>query len=136
MNLRRVSREMALQILFQNEFSESGKAEIALIQNQENYNAMAEDYARRLVNGVMSHRDAIDATIQEKSANWKVSRMALVDRNILRLATFELLFGGGEVPVKTAINEAVEIAKRFGSTDSRSFINGILDEIARSQRTA
>ena len=81
--------------------------------------------------GVALQRDAIDEVVQRHSPNWRIGRMSRIDRNILRLATFELLYQE-DVPKKVAINEAIEVAKRFGSEDSSSFINGILDKVAQS----
>lgn len=86
-------------------------------------------YARRLVLGVDTRAGEIDALIESASVNWRLVRMPVVDRNILRLATFELL-GCPDVPASVSINEAVELAKRYGDKDSRAFVNGILDRIA------
>lgn len=82
----------------------------------------------RLVNGVTAARSEIDAVIERFSSHWKVSRMSGVDRNVLRLAVFEMLCCD-DIPVKVSINEAIDIGKRFGTDDSGSFINGILDSI-------
>lgn len=87
-------------------------------------------FANRLVEGVSSGLAGIDELISQHSTNWKVSRMASVDKNILRMAAFELT-DCPEIPVKVTINEAVEIAKRFGSAESGAFVNGILDNIAK-----
>jgi len=87
------------------------------------------DYARRLVEGVAGLSDEIDAHIEEASTNWRLVRMPVVDRNILRMATFELK-ACLDVPASVVINEAVELAKRYGEKDSRAFVNGILDRIA------
>ena len=81
--------------------------------------------------GVVDHKDAIDEKIQSSSKNWKLSRMAMVDRNILRMAVFELLYLT-DIPKRVSINEAIELGKRFGSEDSGSFINGVLDKISQS----
>lgn len=86
-------------------------------------------FAKRLVDGVEGRRDEIDRLIEAASLNWRLARMPVVDRNILRLASFELL-ACKDIPPSVSINEAVELAKRFGDKDSRSFINGILDRIA------
>lgn len=88
-------------------------------------------YAERLVLGVAKDRAALDAAIQDISNRWRLARMALVDRNLLRLGAFELTMLKDEVPRKVAINEAVELAKRFGSAESRAFVNGILDRVGR-----
>ena len=88
-------------------------------------------YAERLVQGVARERDQLDTAIQGISNRWRLSRMALVDRNLLRLGAFELTLLQDEVPRKVVINEAVELAKRFGSAESRAFVNGILDRVGR-----
>ena len=85
-------------------------------------------YFQRLTGGVVQNKDHIDQVIETYSSNWKVRRMACVDRNILRLAVFEMLYCG-DIPAKVSINEAIDIAKKFGSSESGSFINGILDSI-------
>ena len=88
-------------------------------------------YAERLVQGVARELSTLDAAIQSISSRWRLARMALVDRNLLRLGAFELTSLKDEVPRKVAINEAVELAKRFGSAESRAFVNGILDRVGR-----
>lgn len=87
------------------------------------------EYAEKLVRGVSANLEAIDAAIQKVSSHWRLDRMARVDRNVLRIGAFEILHQGEEVPRKVAINEAVEIAKRFGTAESSAFVNGILDRI-------
>jgi N utilization substance protein B len=92
-------------------------------------------YSRFLLSGVKKEQTTLDAYIQEASENWKISRITYVDKNILRLAIFEMLYSG-EVPPKVAIDEALELAKKFGSEDSKDFINGVLDRILREHREA
>jgi len=144
MGERRRSRELALQALFSLEF-EGRTADICIaemrlraVEPHSDDEDLAElvrggqsvqDFADELVQGVAQHLEEIDALLGRFSTNWKVSRMALVDRNILRVACFELLHRP-DVPPKVTLNEAVEIAKRYGSTDSSAFVNGILDRIA------
>ncbi len=82
-----------------------------------------------LVEGVFKNKDEIDALIDETSENWKIDRMAVVDRNILRFSVYELLYVD-DIPPSVTMNEAIELAKRYGAEDSPSFINGILDKIA------
>lgn len=89
------------------------------------------DYAERLVRGVYAELEQIDAAIQKVSAHWRLDRMARVDRNVLRLGAYEILHASADVPRKVAINEAVEIAKRFGSAESSAFVNGVLDRLGR-----
>ena len=86
-------------------------------------------YLHHLVRGVASHLEELDALLVRYSEHWRLERMTLVDRNLLRLAAFELLFKKGKVPPKVVINEALELAKRYGSEDSGAFVNGILDQI-------
>ena len=87
-------------------------------------------FVERMVKGVEAHSKAIDELIERFSLNWKVSRMGRVDRNVLRLAAYELAFES-DVPSRATLNEAIEIAKRFGSEESGKFVNGILDKIAQ-----
>jgi N utilization substance protein B len=92
-------------------------------------NSKAYAFASELVNGVIAHLADIDGRIAEKSKHWSMARMARVDLNILRLAVFELLYRP-DIPKNVTMNEAIEVAKKFGAEDSASFVNGILDEIA------
>ena len=91
------------------------------------------DFARQLVCTARESLDSIDESITDVSRNWRLDRMSRVDRNILRLATFELR-DSPEVPIKVVINEAVELAKRFGAHESPAFVNGLLDRIAQRAR--
>lgn len=88
-------------------------------------------FASRLVEGVHRERDRIDACVEKCSTNWRVARMPLVDRNILRLATFELMCCE-DIPGAVSINEAIELAKLYGGTESRAFVNGTVDRVART----
>ena len=90
-------------------------------------------YLRKLVGGAAAHQEELDALIARYSEHWRLERMTLVDRNLLRLAAFELLFKTSKVPPKVVINEAIEMAKRYGSDDSGPFVNGILDQIRAAQ---
>lgn len=87
------------------------------------------DFAEEILRGVRENRVEIDQLISEKSRNWTISRMARVDLSILRMAIFELLYRS-DIPRNVTINEAIEVAKKFGTEDSPAFINGILDEVA------
>jgi N utilization substance protein B len=91
-----------------------------------------ERYARELVLGTLSHRDGIDLLLERWSQSWTVARMAVVDRNLLRMAAYELL-NHPDVPRKVVLNEAVEIAKRYGDQKSPAFVNAILDKIGRDE---
>lgn len=94
-------------------------------------NAKAKEFARRLVSGAVSQRAEIDRLIDHATENWKIERLAKVDFLILRLATYELVFCP-DIPSSVSLDEAIEIAKRFGSEESASFINGVLDRVAQS----
>lgn len=89
----------------------------------------ARAYAEELVEGVERQRDDLDGLIRSISVHWRLDRMAVVDRNLLRLAAYELVHRHDDVPRKVAINEAIELAKRFGTVESGAFVNGILDRI-------
>ncbi len=88
-----------------------------------------ERFADELVRGVQSERTQIDEIIQQSSTHWKLDRMARVDRNILRLAVYEIL-RRADIPIRVSLNEAIELGKKFGSEESSAFVNGVLDRIA------
>lgn len=132
MSTRRKSRELALQSLYQTELN--GQALVAafdLLCSHFKVNRKAVPYARELIAGVADRLDEIDALIQKHAEHWRLGRMSVVDRNILRLATLELAFRE-DVPASVVINEALEIAKRFSTDEAAPFINGILDAIRKS----
>ncbi|MBD3413981.1 MAG: transcription antitermination factor NusB [Candidatus Aminicenantes bacterium] len=129
---RRKSRETALQILFQLEFNEDQERQL-LDQFFNDQVKDKSDYAQKLVRGVASHKNEIDTLIQSYTKNWRISRMLCIDRNILRLAVYELLFEE-DMAAAVAINEAVELAKTFGSTESAKFVNGILDSLSKDPK--
>lgn len=89
-------------------------------------------YADTLVSGIQENKAAIDGKIQASSAHWKLDRMATIDRNILRIAVYEMKFAGEPIKSNIAIDEAVEIAKKYGTTDSASFVNGLLDQVSKA----
>lgn len=130
---RRLSRELALQVLFQQEFAQKQTVEAGLETFRRSFEAAPEvwSYALELLKGVESKSADIDGTIQKCSAHWKLKRMALVDLNIMRIATFELKFAAEAIPSAVVINEAIEISKKYGTVDSASFVNGILDQIMK-----
>lgn len=130
MGIRRKGRELALQALYQMEMTgDTSPGALEIFLSHFEGNAKARDFARRLVSGVITHREEIDPLIQRCAENWKLTRMAKVDLTILRIATYELLFCP-DIPVSVSMDEAIEIGKRFGSDDSATFINGVLDQIA------
>lgn len=130
---RRLSRELALQVLFQQEFAQSQSVESGLENFRKSFDAEREvwSYALDLLQGVQKNAKAVDSLIQNHSAHWTLKRMALVDLNIMRIAVFELKFSADPVPAAVAINEAIEISKKFGTVDSAAFVNGILDQIVK-----
>lgn len=130
MSSRRRSREMAIQVLYQVDMAQQSDIGEALRLFCEHFEARdsIRDFAIELVNGVHQYREEIDTLIRRFSEHWRLERMAAVDRNILRLAIFELLCRA-DIPAKVSINEAVDLGKKYGSEDSGSFINGILDRI-------
>ncbi len=129
MSIRRRAREIALQVLYQLEICQEEPGE-ALTLYGENFKPGEKplEFYRQLVEGVIQNQKEIDRLLEENSENWSLKRMAAVDRNILRLATFELLYCQ-DIPFKATLNEAIELAKKFGTEDSGAFINGILDKI-------
>ena len=130
MGLRRESRELALQMLYALDSNSSvGTREmLQLFREEHQVSDRLRQFAEELVQGVLERRPAIDAAIKARSRNWSLSRMPKVDLNIMRLAAYELMFRD-DIPKKVSINEAIEIARRFGDKDSPAFVNGILDEI-------
>ena len=131
---RRDGREAAVQFLYGNEIQ--GETEITDGKLQEFWElrltkAFARDFAAELVKGIARELPLIDEAIEDSLENYSFGRLANVDRNILRLATYEILFAD-HIPGQAAINEAIEVAKRLGSEDSPSFINGILDRILQA----
>jgi N utilization substance protein B len=122
---------MALQILFQLEFSPRANVHELLNLIGDNLPKDSVAYAESLVEGVKAQKRDVDTTIQSASSHWKLDRMATVDRNLLRLACYEMKFSPDQIKPSIVINEAVEIAKIFGTTESASFVNGVLDQIAQ-----
>jgi N utilization substance protein B len=130
---RHAGRELALRTLYACETDVSGKWESMLDSIAENdlSDAKVRTYASVLVGAAIKNREAIDAIIASKAVNWELRRMAVVDRNVLRMATAELMYVKDPVPFKVVIDEAVEIAKAYGTDDSGKFVNGILDSIRK-----
>ena len=129
---RRKGRELALQALYQIEMTgDPSAAAVDLFLQHFEGNAKAKEFARRLVSGTVSQRAEIDRLIAEATEHWKIERLAKVDFVLLRMAAYELVFCA-DIPTSVTLDEAIEIAKRFGSDDSAGFINGVLDRIAQS----
>lgn len=130
MSSRRRAREAALQMLYTMDVTgASADDAIRHFWSELGESRDGEDFANLLVRGFGGARDAVDARIRDVSQHWRLERMAWVDRNILRLGTYELLHVP-DVPRRVTLNEAVELAKRFGNEGSAGFVNGVLDRIA------
>jgi N utilization substance protein B len=126
---RRKSREAALQVLYQLDIARQDATKtIAQFHDHFSQRGERDEYAERISLGVLEHGQEIDRLIEHYSENWRLDRMSIIDRNILRIATFELLYCE-EIPPKVTLNEAIELGKRYGSDDSGSFVNGVLDRI-------
>lgn len=128
---RRQARELALQLLFQTEFAPKISYQTLLEVYEQSVEPDVIAYANELFNGVHNNKESIDSKIQASSAHWKVERMATIDRNILRIAVYEMKISPEPIKENIAINEAVEIAKKFGTTESASFVNGLLDQVSK-----
>lgn len=137
MGARRKARVCALQMLFQFDIARPQVDELVNTYWEafgEEVGDVGRDFSNRLALGALSHLDEIDALIKRRAENWRISRMAVVDRNILRLAIYEFLFEP-DTPKTVVINEALEIARRFSTFEATQFINGILDAIKRDLET-
>ncbi|HPF31344.1 MAG TPA: transcription antitermination factor NusB [Candidatus Saccharibacteria bacterium] len=136
---RHLGRIVALQTLYEYEFRiQSNDATVnideVLSRNLERYESTIEDkgFVENLVKGILSEKDILDSKIQPIAPNWPIDQISRIDRNVLRIGMYELLYLAEIVPPKVAINEAVELAKAFGSDNSSKFINGVLGTAFRS----
>ncbi len=128
MGVRRKGRELALQMLYQWDVTRAPFGEVVWsISAIRNPSQEAKDFGRALAEGTIRRVEEIDAVISAQSDSWRLSRMAAVDRNILRVAVYEFL--DTETPKRVVMNEALEIAKRFSAPDAVSFVNGVLDAV-------
>jgi N utilization substance protein B len=122
------AREVAFQILYQDDFNpEVNPADSDALLRRRLRSPDLREFARDLVAGVRRYRQQIDHLLEQTAANWSLERMAATDRNVLRLGAYEIMHA--DTPYRVAINEAVELAKRFGSAHSAQFVNGILDRL-------
>ncbi len=129
MRKRSKSRDLALQVLYAIDVAKQSPQETLEIFWQEHPEEdSVREFAEELVKGTMENIEKIDGLISKYASNWEIKRMATIDRNIMRMASFELLFKD-DIPPKVTINEAVELAKRYGDVDSGKFVNGIVDKI-------
>lgn len=130
------AREVVLQLLFQwdqNPTSIPRRAITQFARDRLLDDTQLVDYCLALFDGVVKHKDEIDSQLTTAATNWRLSRMMPVDRNVLRLGAYELLFDPNSQPLEVVINEAIELSRRFGSEDSPSFVNGVLDKIGQSK---
>ncbi len=131
MSLRRKAREVALQMLFQwdsiHDMPVAKPFVVDFFQKQSSPPKVKE-FAMVLVEGVIKHCSQIDQIIRKNTEHWSLGRMAIIDRNILRFSVFELLYLD-DIPAKVTLNEAIEVAKKFGSEESSRFVNGVLDKV-------
>ena len=134
MSRRTRAREVVIQVLYEDDLNPDRSPEVAdqFLRNRLNDDQELIDFARLLLAGVRKHRQEIDKLLIERADNWTLERMAVTDRNILRLGAFEMLHGG--TPERVAINEAVELAKRYGGRQSPQFVNGVLDRLLKEMR--
>ncbi|NLE65365.1 MAG: transcription antitermination factor NusB [Elusimicrobia bacterium] len=134
MRKRSVARECALKVLYQIEVG--GRPAIQALKDfweqEADHPSEVQEFTTRIVEGVSSRRDDLDQGISKYATNWQVKRMAVIDRNVLRMGLFELKFSS-DIPPKVAINEAVDLAKKYGDMDSGKFVNGILDRVLREE---
>jgi N utilization substance protein B len=132
MTNRSRAREVALQLLFQRDHNAVvDRAGVERFIHDRLANPDLRAFCLTLYDGVINHAQEIDDRLTQAAENWRLPRMAGVDRNVLRLGAFELLFST-ETPAGVALNEAIELARRFGSADSPGFVNGVLDQIRKT----
>jgi N utilization substance protein B len=130
---RRRAREIALQLLFEEDLHPTRDDQVArdFLSKRLHRHEPLVAFAQAIIDGVRTNRTQIDKLLSKHSANWAIKRMATIDRNILRIAAFEMLHG--DTPGRVAINEAIDIARRYGGLHSGAFVNGILDRILREE---
>lgn len=137
MRKRTLAREFALQILYQIDIRRDNLGDIVdsfwKAQDEGEVDTSVKDFALDIAKGVIENLKVIDEKISQHATNWHLKRMAVVDRNILRLASFELLFRD-DIPAKVSINEAVELAKKFSGVEAGKFVNGILDKVKAEKK--
>jgi len=134
MRKRTKARECALQVLYAMDIRKGSKHEVAesyWLEKDEDQEIKV--FAQELIEGTLVKISEIDMLITKYADNWRIERMAVIDRNIIRMAIYELLFAA-DIPPKVAINEAVDLAKKFGDDESGSFVNGVLDKINKIER--
>jgi len=134
MDVRRKAREMALQALYAMDLMGRWDEAVSEALHEKERWPSSANHAQKILTGVLEHREPIDEAIGGHADHWSVSRMNLIDRNILRIAAYELLYCD-DIPMKVSINEAIELGKSYGTRETTRFLNGILDRIAQQHRT-
>ena len=132
MSTRRRAREVVIQILFQRDLNPESDIDIEhdFLKSRLKSNSALVGFAEGLLSGIENNQQSIDDSLKATAENWKLDRMAATDRSIMRLAAFEIMFG--DTPGRVAINEAIELAKRYGTNNSAQFVNGVLDRLLKS----
>lgn len=133
MSRRSRAREIVLQVLYQDDLNSSQPEDVRLrfINARLNQDRSLVEFAQDLLDGVRRQKEAVDQHLGEIAKNWKLSRMAATDRNVLRLGAYEILFT--ETPDRVVINESIELAKRYGTNNSSQFVNGVLDRLMNNK---
>ena len=128
------AREVVLQVLYQDDLNPDSDPKIAqlFLENRLHGDTELVEFAQSLLSGVQRNRSELDQMLADAADNWALERMAVTDRNVMRLGVYEILYT--ETPERVAINEALELAKRFGAEQSTHFVNGILDRFIRNQK--
>ncbi|MDA7950279.1 MAG: transcription antitermination factor NusB [Pirellulaceae bacterium] len=135
-SLRSVGREAVLQVLYQQDLNPQSDQTLheLLVQLELAENQSVVTFAKGLLEGIEQHKEAIDAHLMKHASNWSITRMAVIDRNILRIATYEIEYS--DTPGRVAINEALELAKEYGTSQSSQFVNGVVDKIFQDSGSA
>lgn len=131
MSRRSKAREIVVQVLYQNELNPEQPDEVRtrFVEARLSRNPKLIEFAQSLIDGVRQQRETLDAELEKTARNWKLSRMAATDRNVLRLGAYELLYT--DAPGRVVINEAIDLARRYGSDNSAKFVNGVLDKLMK-----
>jgi transcription antitermination factor NusB len=132
MSLRHKGRELGLQVLFQWDIHQTTAGWLDEFWQEHQPSPDIRRFADQLIDGVLKHVSELDALIGRYAENWTVTRMAVIDRNVLRMAAYELLYLA-DIPARVTLNEAIDVVKRFGDEQSGAFVNGILDRILREE---
>jgi N utilization substance protein B len=133
MSRRSRAREIVLQLLYQDDLNSDQAEDVRLkfLNGRLKYDAKLVRFARSLLDGVEQHQEQIDRALELTARNWRLSRMSATDRNVMRMGAYEILFG--DTPDRVALNEAIELAKRYGTNNSAQFVNGVLDRLMKSK---